>query len=314
MKFQDLWKDIKGYEGLYQISNLGSVKSFHKRKGSIIILKKVLQSNGYYTITLCKNNIHKVIYIHKLVAENFIPNPHNYNVINHKDENKLNNNVNNLEWCTTNYNLNYGTRNERCSQNQIRKPVLQFNQKGILVKKWESINSVKNINLKPSLISKCCKEKVYLAYNYIWIYENEYNSMTDIQFKNNIEYRIKMNIISNKSVKMYNINGEYIKTFKSIKEGSEYIHSDTSKISNCCSGKIKTVKGYVWRYENDNINKYDFTHNTTSKIILQYDKEMNFIKEWESQASIKKELNLNIQKALKNKVKTAGGYIWRYKL
>lgn len=117
----EIWKDIKGYEGLYQVSNYGRVKSLKgtgngiRKKDDIIILS-FRNSNGYNRVHLMKNGKEQNIYVHRLVAEAFIPNPNNYPIVNHKDEDKSNNNVNNLEWCTHKYNVNYGTATERMSK------------------------------------------------------------------------------------------------------------------------------------------------------------------------------------------------------
>ena len=103
------WKDIKGYEGLYQISNKGRVKSLYNKS-------KILRPGkrkGYFFVWLYKNKKRKQYSIHRLVAEHFLLNPDNLPVVNHKDENKLNNNVENLEWCTVEYNNNYGTANDK---------------------------------------------------------------------------------------------------------------------------------------------------------------------------------------------------------
>lgn len=100
---EEIWKDIKGYEGKYQISNLGKIKSLI---GNSKILKPEIRT-GYYSVELCKNGkrIHKRI--HRLVAETFIPNPDNLPQVNHRDENKLNNQLDNLEWCDNTYNSQY---------------------------------------------------------------------------------------------------------------------------------------------------------------------------------------------------------------
>lgn len=114
---EEKWLDIKDYEGLYQISNLGKVKSLEKKAGfsnrKERILKQHLDKDGYVKVYLCKNNKVKFLSIHRLIAEAFIPNPNNLPQINHKDENKANNKIENLEWCTCKYNINYGTRTKR---------------------------------------------------------------------------------------------------------------------------------------------------------------------------------------------------------
>ena len=111
------WKDIKGYEGKYQVSNLGRIKSLnynHTKKEKILDIKP--RKDGYMYVGLFKNGKRKSFKVHRLVAEVFIENPNKYPVINHKDENKSNNCISNLEWCTHKYNVNYGTRAQKFSE------------------------------------------------------------------------------------------------------------------------------------------------------------------------------------------------------
>ena len=114
---KELWKDIKGYEGLYKISSYGRVKSLGNDKNR---KEKILSSKsnreGYVRVYLFKDGKGKMYRVHRLVAEAFIPHPNNYPIINHKDEDKSNNIVSNLEWCTQEYNINYGTRNKKASE------------------------------------------------------------------------------------------------------------------------------------------------------------------------------------------------------
>lgn len=129
---KEIWKDIpiKPFNKCYQISNLGRVKSKtrniirsdnypHHYRGKL--LKTFLNRDGYVRLELHYHNRHKNIEVHELVAKAFIPNSHHYPVVNHKDENKQNNNVNNLEWCTVKYNDNYGTKKERQRYHEYRK-------------------------------------------------------------------------------------------------------------------------------------------------------------------------------------------------
>lgn len=103
---KEIWKDIKGYEGLYQVSNLGRVKSLERkmrcRKCKKIIKTATITNKGYYRLSLCKNGKTKFYHIHRLVAQAFIPNPDNKPTVDHIDRNKLNNNVSNLRWATYN--------------------------------------------------------------------------------------------------------------------------------------------------------------------------------------------------------------------
>lgn len=125
----EIWRDIPGFEGLYQVSNLGRVRSLdrvvrrntfcgqiqERRKGRI--LKTISKPTGYLFCSLSKDNTPETRLIHRLVAEAFIPNPNNYPCINHRNEDKTDNRVENLEWCTQRYNVNYGTSRERASTN-----------------------------------------------------------------------------------------------------------------------------------------------------------------------------------------------------
>ena len=110
----EIWKDIQNYEGLYQISNQGSIRSLLRSGKCKRYLKPYITSDGYARVILSKNGKLKSHKIHRLVAETFIPNPDNLPQINHKDEHKLNNCVDNLEWCTAKYNINYGVRSKKC--------------------------------------------------------------------------------------------------------------------------------------------------------------------------------------------------------
>lgn len=197
----EIWKDIEGYEGLYQVSNFGNVKSLnYNRSGKEKILKPQKNKNKYLHISLCKNKNQKTFTIHRLVALAFIPNLHNYPCVNHIDENKENNHVDNLEWCTHEYNMNYGTLKERQSEkrkgfkfteetkrkmseaqkgkklsleviNKIReknsKAVLQYSLDGTFIKEWKSvIQASKQLNLNH--ISECCNGKRKTCGSFIW--------------------------------------------------------------------------------------------------------------------------------------------------
>ena len=111
MMYMEVFKDIEGYEGLYQVSNYGNVLSVKRNK----FLKPAEQCCGYYQIALSKKCIVKSFLVHRLVAQAFLENPDNLPVVNHLDENRKNNNVSNLEWCTVEHNINYGTRTKRAT-------------------------------------------------------------------------------------------------------------------------------------------------------------------------------------------------------
>lgn len=175
---KEIWKDITGYEGLYQISSEGRVKSLnYNRTGKEKILKAILDKYGYCFVILCKNNKIKKYSIHRLVAQAFIPNPDNLPQVNHINENKTDNRVENLEWCTAEYNHNYGTRNDRIAK-ALSKPVLQFSKTDEFIKKWNSIMDIKReLNISHQNISKCCLGKIKTAYKFKWGYEEDYEKV-----------------------------------------------------------------------------------------------------------------------------------------
>ena len=153
-------KNIKGYEGLYGITTEGDVWSYRRKK----FLKPGVNNDGYLYINLSKNGKYKSYTIHRLVAEAYIPNPENLPEINHKDENKTNNCLQNLEWCDHKYNINYGTRNEK-----LKKPILQYDLDGNFIKEWESAADVgKKVK---SSICHCLNGDQKTAYGYKWVYK-----------------------------------------------------------------------------------------------------------------------------------------------
>lgn len=174
---KEIWKDIKDYEGLYQVSNLGRVKSLVRklndgRLWKEMILKQEI-NQGYARVLLSNNKNKKHKRVHRLVAEAFIPNPNNYPIINHKDENRLNNRVDNLEWCTWKYNSNYGDCNLKIGK-KLSKSVAQYDLNGNLIKKYDSISDVsRKTGYNISYLSNCCNDKYEKAYNYKWKYINE---------------------------------------------------------------------------------------------------------------------------------------------
>ena len=155
-----IWKDIKGYEGLYQVSNTGKIRNTKTK----YILKPVTQSNGYMKVCLTKNRVQKNKTIHRLVAETFIPNTNNLPCINHKDENKTNNNTNNLEWCTQEYNTKY-SRQLHPTKIKQDKSVICVETKII----YASINQAeKQTGINSRSISKVCKGTRHTAGGYHW--------------------------------------------------------------------------------------------------------------------------------------------------
>lgn len=183
------WKDIKGYEGFYQVSDLGRVKSLERDvyfpNGIIIrhmeekILVPNIDKQGYAYVSLCLNGKRKSIKVHRLVAMAFLPNPENKPQVNHIDEVKTNNAVDNLEWCNAQYNINYGTRTERQVQNRRSfklgnnpqaKPVFceELNKTFDCAKRAEE-----ELGIWGTSIIKVCKGKAKTTGGFHWRYADE---------------------------------------------------------------------------------------------------------------------------------------------
>ena len=167
------WRNIEGYEGLYQISNYGRVRSL--KFGKERILKPGKSENGYLIIAIFKNGKGKMYLVHRLVAQAFINNTDNLPIINHKDECKTNNNVENLEWCDYIYNNNYGTTKQRIADKLINgkrsKKVFQFTLDGEFVAEYSSTMEVqRQTGYSQGHISQCCNGKRQTAYGYKWTY------------------------------------------------------------------------------------------------------------------------------------------------
>ena len=176
---KEIWKDIKGYEGIYQVSNKGNVRSLDRTvitkenkvrslKGKL--LKPATITHGYLGVNLCNKSYR----VHRLVAEAFIPNPNNLPIINHLDEDKTNNCVDNLQWCTSQENNTYGTRLQKASDSmkkkenhglneQIIEMIKNQNKKVLCVTTNKVFDSIKEAsefyNVSRTGISGCCKGK-----------------------------------------------------------------------------------------------------------------------------------------------------------
>ena len=243
----ELWKDIKSFEGLYQVSTLGRVRSLDKyidvkirnvdkvlKRGKI--LKPAYDKDGYLRVSLCKNGKRTNFYVHRLVAEAFIPNPLNLPVINHKDEVKDNNYPYNLEWCTDEYNTNYGTANKRRAEKQSKK-VYQYDMQGNLIKEWSSVAEAGRNGYDHRTISACCLGKLKTHQNFIWSYK-------PIENFNVNNYKKKT---TSKMVYQYDKDYNLIKIWYSAAEAGRNGFS-SAHVSACCLGKRKFHKGFIWSH------------------------------------------------------------------
>lgn len=174
----EIWKDIQGYEGLYQVSNLGRVKSLnYKRTGKERILKPSNNGQGYLRVKLCKDGNREQPLVHRLVATVFCENPEGYTEVNHLDENKQNNMADNLEWCSRQYNVTYNGRAKKAGKKagkKLSKPVYSINKESGLITYWQSAREAERCTDIPhGNIIKCCKGKYHSAGNHYWFYADD---------------------------------------------------------------------------------------------------------------------------------------------
>ena len=164
----EMWKDIEGYNGKYQISNYGRVKCMWRKNqyrdhiGEPFILKPGVHQQGYLKVTLTKEGKPNHCYVHRLVANAFIPNPNNLPQVNHRDEDKTNNCVENLEWCDGKYNSNYGTRVERWRE-LVFKPVEQYTKDNVFVTAYTNPDDLRVLGYDPGYIHQVCRNNKYTS-------------------------------------------------------------------------------------------------------------------------------------------------------
>lgn len=175
------WKDIKGYEGLYQVSNNGNIKSLARtmssgRKLNPIIMKMQEDKRGYLSVLLSKDGSKKRVRIHREVAKAFVENPFNKEQVNHIDEDKTNNKANNLEWMTLLENINHGTGIQRKAK-ALNRPIIAINE---LTGETIHFNSIKEAGEKGfnrGNIDSCIKGKLKHHKGYTWKYKQDTNPL-----------------------------------------------------------------------------------------------------------------------------------------
>ena len=241
-----MWKEIPNTDGLYLISEEGKVFSARSNR----IIKNQRLSNGYWRVELNFSGTSKRYFIHRLVAETFLPNPDNLPEVNHKDENPSNNHVSNLEWCTHKYNVNYGTRNIRMIANReslkgednpqsIR--VYQYSLEGDFIAEYGSCGEAgRETGLKWSSIARAARgeRKQYAGYYWSDKKEFSYNGVRDQHFKYG-------------AILKCDINGNVIKRYETSLQLKEDGYNQIS-VNRACRGERKTYKGYMWKHEGDN--------------------------------------------------------------
>ena len=177
------WKDVLGYEGLYQASNLGRIRSLnYNREGKIKILKPVKAKNGYLRVNLYKDGKLKHYSVHRLVWEAFNGKiPEGYE-INHINEIKTDNRLENLNLMTPKQNVNWGTRNQRVGEKQRNdsnrsKPVLQFTLEWKFVREWPSTKECGRNGFNQGHVAECCRGELKTYKGYKWMYADDFFRM-----------------------------------------------------------------------------------------------------------------------------------------
>lgn len=180
---EEIWKQVKGYEGIYEVSNLGRVKSlartvkaiygrathYSEQKVKERILKPSFSTYGYAYVALARNGKSKTTLVHRIVAEAFIPNPDNLPCVNHKDENPSNDCVDNLEWCTYTYNNTY--KNIHLRKKHTNRRIIQYDLDMNELKRWDSITEAAEFyGIQTTNISACCVGKRNHCAGFKWRY------------------------------------------------------------------------------------------------------------------------------------------------
>ena len=256
----EVWRDAVGFEGLYQVSNMGRVKSLNStgHKNVHRIMTPSPNKNGYVQVHLTKDGNRFQRNIHRLVYEAFVGNLPDYNPyekrgceileINHIDENKSNNCVWNLELVTHTENVNHGTSKERSRKKLINgkksKKIYQYSINGDLIRIWESESECKRNGYENTLVSMCCTGRLLSHRGYIW----SFNILQKEYLDYIIEKILNPNSDKRKEVYQYTNDGNLIRVWTSTAECGRNGFCPKA-ISACCIGKRKTHKGYIWSYK-----------------------------------------------------------------
>lgn len=251
------WRDVPGFEGYFQISNKGNVKRLSRVVNGKVYIESIVQPNigRYIQVSLSANGKRRRFLVHRLVAMAFISNPNEYGYVNHIDENKHNNHVDNLEWCTQKHNCNHGTRTARIKSNMPQnKKVIQLTMDGEFVAEYPTIqDAARQTRICAGHICDVCKGNREFANGFKWRYKDPalfalaQTALASKQSKSTQSRKDKFIILSRK-VAQYDSSGTLIRVFNGMREMAEEFGYCKPSIINCCNGKSKTAYGYIWKY------------------------------------------------------------------
>lgn len=245
---EEIWKDVVGYEGLYKVSNLGNVYSYYVNR----VLKPGAHEDGYKFVILKKDKKGSFKTIHRLVAEAFIknPNPDEFLIVNHKDENPENNSVDNLEWCDYLYNVTYNNAHIKRGK-QISKTVYAYDNTGKLVYEFYGTQeAARQLKFSSGDISTCCAGNILTYKNMVWSYEklSKQQVLDRFEMSHGFEYMQQKNNKCSKQVEQYDLNGNFICDYPSAHEASRQLGFSPSLIMGVCRGEHKQTHGFVFKY------------------------------------------------------------------
>lgn len=327
---KEIWKDVVGYEGFYQISSLGRVKSMerlvvdsigrkipiHERMMKIFVDKR----SGYPFVSLSKDGGNEKICIHTLIANAFIPNPESLPCVNHIDQDRGNSVLENLEWCTYSYNNTYGEANAKRKESLRKtltgkhKLIYQFTTDGELVKIY--VHGVNRFEEELGFtIQDCLDGRCKTSHGFVFSYNSTFSYKEDLPKRHQ------------KWVYLVNENGEILEKYKSVSEAARNNGFDRHYLSrnDVIDGMVR-VNGLIFiveKKENEYIPKgrkgpRPDLKGKGAKAVCQYTKEGVFVQEFESIMAAATGIGIpqcapEISSCCHGKLKTARGFIWRHK-
>ena len=242
---QEIWKavPIEPYSDYYKVSNIGNVKRIKafRTKNPIGYVKYYIGSHGYKTVYLSTPNAAKNFLVHRLVALAFIGKPAGRSQVNHIDGNKLNNQIDNLEWVTPSENIQHAYDTgliDYYSKDHHFKTVYQFDKKGNLIGEfYNGMEAGRVLNISNASIYQCCIGMRHSAGGYLWSFERKVSAKP-----------LKISPRHENGVNQYDLKGNFIAHFDTIKEAENGTPFSKTCIIDCCAGRKKTHRGYKWEY------------------------------------------------------------------
>ena len=254
----EVWRPVVGYEGLYEVSNHGQVRSLDRYIDTVTVLGEPSQrfckgrvlkltenTHGYMLITLHKDRTVETKLVNRLVAQAFIPNPNNLPETNHKDQNPANNRVENLEWCDRIYNLNYADAREK-HRRAVSLPIEQLTKDGQHVAYYLGIKDIcRKSNMCRHTIQRCLhgRKRYKSAYGYRWRYADV--SKDEVQFATDtslIQYKKR-----DTTIEQLTMDGQHVAYFPSMNQAAKAVSCAIRNIHRAVH-KCQAAKGYKWRF------------------------------------------------------------------